>query len=79
MTFANADNTLALPDHYNHIHVGFRPLYGTNSTLAKQLSAILKPSQWSRLIERLGEITNPKVKPEPSKLATKVDPSQGAD
>jgi hypothetical protein len=79
MTFANADNTLALPDHYNHIHVGFRPLYGTNSTLAKQLSAILKPSQWSRLIARLGQITNPKVKPEPSKLATKVDPSQGAD
>ena len=28
-----ADNTLALPDHYNHIHVGFRPLYGTNSKL----------------------------------------------
>ncbi len=50
MTFAGADNTLSLPDHYNHIHVGFHPLYGTNSALAKQLSAILKPSQWSSLI-----------------------------
>jgi len=26
MTFAGADNTLSLPDHYNHIHVGFRPM-----------------------------------------------------
>ena len=25
MTFPGADNTLALPSHYNHIHVGFRP------------------------------------------------------
>ena len=25
MTFAGADNTLSLPDHYNHIHVGFHP------------------------------------------------------
>jgi murein DD-endopeptidase MepM/ murein hydrolase activator NlpD len=75
MTFKNADNTLAMADHYNHIHVGFHPLYGSNSTLAKQLSAILKPSQWSRLITRLGQIANPKVKPLPSKLATRVDPT----
>jgi membrane-bound lytic murein transglycosylase B len=26
MTFADADNTMALPDHANHIHVGFAPL-----------------------------------------------------
>jgi hypothetical protein len=26
MTFADADNTLALPDHADHIHVGFAPL-----------------------------------------------------
>ena len=37
------------------------PQYGTNSKLAKQLNAVLKPSQWSRLIERLGEIENPTV------------------
>jgi hypothetical protein len=50
-------------------------MYGTNSTLAKQLSAILKPTQWSRLIDRLGQIANPHVKPLPSKLATRVDPA----
>ena len=28
MTFEGADNTLAMADHDDHIHVGFRPLYG---------------------------------------------------
>jgi hypothetical protein len=26
MTYPGADNTLALPDHANHVHVGFRPM-----------------------------------------------------
>jgi hypothetical protein len=26
MTYAGAENTLALPDHANHVHVGFRPM-----------------------------------------------------
>jgi hypothetical protein len=69
MTFNGADNTLSLPDHADHIHVGFQPLYGSNSKLGKQLSAILKPSQWTRLIERLGKIDNPKVSLQPSKYA----------
>ena len=43
MTFDGADNTLALPDHYDHIHVGFQPLYGTNPKLGKQLNSVLKP------------------------------------
>jgi hypothetical protein len=75
MTFDGADNTLSLPDHADHIHVGFRPLYGTNPALAKQLSAILEPSQWGRLIDRLGRLDNPIVKPAPSKFAVKVDPT----
>src|SRR3954470_16130890 len=72
MTFDGADNTLSLPDHADHIHVGFRPLYGSNPKLTKQLSAILKPSQWGRLIDRLGRLDNPLVKPAPSKYAVKV-------
>ena len=43
MTFDGADNTLALPDHDDHIHVGFRPLYGTDPKLGQQLDAVLKP------------------------------------
>jgi hypothetical protein len=75
MTFDGADNTLSLPDHADHIHVGFQPLYGANTKLGRQLSAILKPSQWTRLIERLGEIDNPTVPINPSKGALKVNES----
>ena len=61
MTFQNADNTLAMPDHWNHIHVGWRPMYGANKAAAKQIDQILKPNQWIKLIDRLGQIDNPKV------------------
>ena len=30
MTFEGTDNTFAMGDHGDHIHVGFRPLYGTS-------------------------------------------------
>src|SRR5690349_470191 len=67
MTFEGADNTLSLPDHNDHIHVGFQPMYGTNSKLAKQVNATLKPRQWIKLIDRLGKIDNPTVRLQPSK------------
>jgi hypothetical protein len=35
----------------------------------KQLSQILEPEQWERLIDRLGEIENPEVRTKPSKAA----------
>ena len=69
MTFDGADNTLSLPDHDDHIHVGFRPLYGTDSKLGRQLNSALKPKQWIKLIDRLGQIDNPKVLTSPSKYA----------
>ena len=69
MKFEGADNTFAMGDHHDHIHVGLRPLYGTNSKMAKQVNAILKPKQWIKLIDRLGEIDNPTVRRKPSKYA----------
>ena len=60
MTFEGADNTLAMGDHDDHIHVGWKPLYGTNSKAAKQVNAVLKPKQWIKLIDRLKEIDNPR-------------------
>jgi hypothetical protein len=72
MTFDGADNTLALPDHYDHIHVGFKPLYGTNTTASKQVNAVLKPNQWIKLIDRLKEIDNPTVRLQPSKYSVKA-------
>jgi len=75
MTFEGADNTLALPDHDDHIHVGFEPLFGTNSKLGRQLGSILKPGQWARLINRLGKIDNPTVLTHPSKYALRANPT----
>jgi hypothetical protein len=72
MTFDGADNTLALPDHNDHIHVGFQPLFGSNDKLGRQLNSALKPGQWLRLMKRLGNIDNPTVPIKPSKYAIKV-------
>ena len=72
MKFEGADNTLAMGDHADHIHVGWKPLYGTNSKAAKQVNAVLKPKQWIKLIDRLEEIDNPTVRLQPSKQALKV-------
>jgi murein DD-endopeptidase MepM/ murein hydrolase activator NlpD len=76
MTFAGTDNTLSLPDHNDHIHIGFRPLFGANPKVSGQLSAVLQPGQWSKLINRLGKIENPTVPTSPSKYSLDV-PSAG--
>jgi murein DD-endopeptidase MepM/ murein hydrolase activator NlpD len=72
MTFPGTDNTLSLPDHYDHIHVGFRPLFGSNAKLGGQLSAVLQPGQWAKLMNRLGKIDNPTVPTTPSKYSLDV-------
>jgi hypothetical protein len=50
MTFPGAGNTLALPDHANHIHVGWRP---AGDTPAGARGGGLAPGQWRRLIDGL--------------------------
>src|SRR4051794_7460363 len=69
MAYPNADNTLALPDHDDHIHVGFHPLSGKG---AEKFDSVLKPGQWDKLITRLGELENPTVSLKPSKYAIKA-------
>ncbi len=72
MSYPGTDNTLALPDHYNHIHVGFRPGVGQSTKLGKQVDAILKPGQWLDLVNRLNEIQNPKLRLGPQKYVIEV-------
>jgi len=60
------ETSFALPDHYDHVHVGYRPTAGS---MEARFAALLKPDQWSRLINRLGEIENPDVPLHPSKYA----------
>ena len=73
MSYPGADNTLAMADHYNHIHVGFRPLVAAErAALAGSLSSSITPSEWIKLIARLGEIPDPKVSSGPSAAAIPV-------
>jgi hypothetical protein len=67
-------NTMALPDHADHIHVGFHPLFGENTKLGRQTQSVLEPGQWDTLVQRLGQIQNPNVPTTPSKYAL---PSRG--
>jgi Transglycosylase SLT domain len=72
MTFEGADNTFAMGDHDDHIHVGFRPVYGANSKAARQVAAVLKPDQWIKLIDRISSIDNPEVREQPSRFSVAV-------
>jgi hypothetical protein len=74
MSFDGTDNTLALPDHADHIHIGFRPMFGANTKLGEQFDSVLKPGQWAKLMARLGELENPIVPTTPSKYAIKDSP-----
>jgi hypothetical protein len=70
-------NTMALPDHANHIHVGFHPLFGANARLGRETKSVLKPGQWDTLVQRLGQIQNPTVPTQPSKYAIPDTHGQG--
>jgi murein DD-endopeptidase MepM/ murein hydrolase activator NlpD len=59
--------SFAMPDHYDHVHVGYHALEG--NPLEAQFSALLKPDQWQRLIGRLGQIENPEVPIKPSRFS----------
>ncbi len=62
------ETSFALPDHFDHVHVGYYALAG-GSPLGGQFPAMLKPEQWQRLIRRLGEIENPNVPVGPSRYS----------
>jgi hypothetical protein len=65
--------TMVLPDHADHIHVGFRPLYyGPNAKLGRAARRILSSNQWDKFVARLTDIQNPIVRTTPSKYSIKV-------
>jgi len=66
MQYPGTDNTLALADHYDHIHIGFRSTgaartTGTNRTLRSLISPDVPTGTWGRLLSRLGTLQNPSV------------------
>jgi hypothetical protein len=64
MTFAGTDNTFAMADHADHVHVGWTPLDSGNGA-----EAVLDRHQWLALVGRLGAIENPAVGDAPSGAA----------
>jgi hypothetical protein len=64
--------TFSQADHADHIHVGFKPLYGSNAHLGRQARRLLSNNQWDRLVSRIGDIRNPVVRLKPSKYSIKV-------
>ena len=61
--------SFALPDHDDHVHIGYRPEgdeTATSSDDQQQFAQILKPQQWRDLINRIGNIDNPTVARKPS-------------
>jgi hypothetical protein len=70
-------NTMSLPDHADHVHVGFHPLFGNNAKLGAQTAAILTPGQWDNLVQRLGSLPNPVVPTKPSKYALPAGANTG--
>jgi Transglycosylase SLT domain len=66
--------SIAMADHADHVHVGYHPLVGDAEA---KFAALLKPNQWQRLVNRLGEIENPDVPVNPSKFAIPDQTSGG--
>ena len=64
--------SFALPDHADHIHIGWRPLLGSNAKLGRAARRILSANQWDRFVSRISDIRNPVVRTKPSKYSIKV-------
>ena len=71
MSYKGQTNTLALPDHTNHLQIEYTPLYGQNKQLATQIATILKPGQWIKLINRISQIPEPTIPTTRSQYAIK--------
>jgi Transglycosylase SLT domain len=63
--------SFAMPDHWDHVHVGYYPAGNAPSggKTGKQFESLLKPDQWKKLIGRIAHIQNPKVPTSPSKYS----------
>jgi hypothetical protein len=75
------ETSFALPDHFDHVHIGYHPI-GDGNPFAAPFSPLLKPEQWQLLIDRLGQIENPEVpiRPSPYSLPdTETKGTQGGE
>jgi soluble lytic murein transglycosylase-like protein len=86
MQYPGTSNTLAMADHWNHIHVGFHPVGAALATAAKAARSAgagksapvpvlvtndLSSGQWNKLITHVATLPAPKVASKPSSAAIK--------
>jgi Transglycosylase SLT domain/Peptidase family M23 len=64
--------SFAMADHADHVHIGWSPYFGEVGGEA-QFVQLLKPDQWLRLTDQLGEIENPEVPISPSDFSLPDD------
>jgi transglycosylase-like protein with SLT domain len=77
MSYPGASGALSSPRARSAIHVGFSPTAAAHG--AQALGSPLTPSEWIRLIARLGEIPDPTVASAPSSAAIAVTPGAGGN
>jgi Transglycosylase SLT domain/Peptidase family M23 len=70
------ETSFAEASHYDHVHIGYRPIGAEAAAESQFAEALLKPNQWEHLITRLGQIENPKVPIKPSKYSLPDDPKK---
>jgi hypothetical protein len=76
MSYAGQPTALAATDHANRIQVAYTQLYGPDKQLAQAAGSILRPGQWTQLIDRLSQIHEPIVPISPSKYAIRTGTEQ---
>ncbi len=69
MSYPTADNTFAMPDHADRIHVDFAAAYPALARSGQADAWLLNPRQWLRLITRLDQLPSPTVATRPSTAA----------
>jgi hypothetical protein len=70
------ETSFAEASHYDHVHIGYRPIGAEAAAESQFAEALLKPNQWEHLIQRLGQIENPTVPIKPSKYSLPDHPQQ---
>ena len=60
--------TFAMADHNDHIHIGYS-LTSAPGEDNGNASSLLKPDQWDKLLDRIGELDQPTVPTSPSEFA----------
>ncbi len=72
MRYKSQPTAIDMSDHSDRIQVAYTQLYGNNKKLGEVAGTILQPSQWTKLINRIGQISEPIVPISPSKYAIKT-------